>query len=164
MKGNGVSPRDNPQVIALPPVLYGATLLPVLALDWLWPLRVLQQSMAFWLGVALLLVGAGIGVWGQRTMGARGTNVNPSEPTTAIVTGGPFRFSRNPLYVALTLLYLGLCLAVNTGWGFLALVPLLLIMHYGVVLREERYLEQKFGETYRQYRGKVRRYLPVGFT
>jgi protein-S-isoprenylcysteine O-methyltransferase Ste14 len=140
-------------------VLYGATLLPVLALDWLLPLRVLEQSVAFWLGVALLLVGAGIGVWGQRTMGAAGTKVNPSEPTTAIVTGGPFRFSRNPLYVALTLLYLGLSLAVNTGWGFFALVPLLLVMHYGVVLREERYLEQKFGETYRQYRAEVRRYL-----
>jgi protein-S-isoprenylcysteine O-methyltransferase Ste14 len=61
--------------------------------------------------------------------------------------------------VALTLLYLGLSLAVNTGWGFFALVPLLLVMHYGVVLREERYLEQKFGETYRQYRAEVRRYL-----
>ena len=151
--------RDHAGVIALPPVLYGATLLPVLALDWLLPLRVLEQSVAFWLGVALLLVGAGIGVWGQRTMGAAGTKVNPSEPTTAIVTGGPFRFSRNPLYVALTLLYLGLSLAVNTGWGFFALVPLLLVMHYGVVLREERYLEQKFGETYRQYRAEVRRYL-----
>jgi len=76
-----------------------------------------------------------------------------------IVTAGPFRFSRNPLYVAITLLYLGLTLAVKTWWGVVVLVPVLTTMHRGVVLREERYLEQKFGESYRQYRSKVRRYL-----
>ena len=85
--------------------------------------------------------------------------MDPARPTTAIVTSGPFRFSRNPLYVALTFLYFGLTLAVNTWWSMVVLVPLLIIMHRGVVLREERYLEQKFGETYRQYRSKVRRYL-----
>lgn len=57
------------------------------------------------------------------------------------------------------LLYLGLSLALNTWWGFVALVPLLVVVHHGVVLREERYLERKFGETYQQYRVKVRRYL-----
>ena len=92
-------------------------------------------------------------------MHAAGTNVNPALPTTATVASGPFRFSRNPLYLALTLLYLGLTLAFNTWWGIVVLVPVLIIMHHGVVLREERYLEQKFGETYRQYRSKVRRYL-----
>jgi len=92
-------------------------------------------------------------------MQAAGTNVNPSRPTTAIVECGPFGFSRNPLYLALTLLYFGLTLAFNTWWGIVLLVPVLIIMHRGVVLREERYLEQKFGETYRQYRSKVRRYL-----
>jgi protein-S-isoprenylcysteine O-methyltransferase Ste14 len=92
-------------------------------------------------------------------MQAAGTNVNPALPTTAIVASGPFRFSRNPLYLALTLLYLGLTLAFNTWWGIVVLIPVLIIMHRGVVLREERYLEQKFGETYRHYRSKVRRYL-----
>lgn len=151
--------KDNPGVIALPPLLYGATFTGVLAFHWLFPLPVLEQGVALWLGVALLLVGLGIGLWGQRTMRAAGSNVNPSEPTTAIVTGGPFRFSRNPMYVGLTLIYLGLSLAVNTGWGFIALVPLLVVMHHGVVLREERYLERKFGETYQRYRAKVRRYV-----
>lgn len=92
-------------------------------------------------------------------MQAAGTNVNPALPTTAIVTAGPFRLSRNPLYLALTLLYFGLTLAFNTWWGIVVLVPLLIIMHRGVVLREERYLEQKFGENYRQYRSKIRRYF-----
>jgi len=61
--------------------------------------------------------------------------------------------------LALTLIYLGLTLAFNTWWGIVVLVPLLIIMHRGVVLREERYLGEKFGESYRQYRSKVRRYL-----
>ena len=154
--------RDNPGVIALPPLLYGAAFLVVLALNWLLPLQIVKQTVALWVGVALVVVGAGIGLWGQRTMRAAGTSVHPSEPTTAIVTRGPFRFSRNPLYVALTLLYVGLSLAVNTWWGLIALVPLLFTLHYGVVLREERYLERKFGDTYREYRVKVRRYLVPG--
>jgi protein-S-isoprenylcysteine O-methyltransferase Ste14 len=92
-------------------------------------------------------------------MQVAGTNIDPTLPTTAVVASGPFHFSRNPLYVALTLVYLGLTLLANTQWGLVMLVPLLFVMHRGVVLREERYLEQKFGETYRAYRRKVRRYL-----
>jgi protein-S-isoprenylcysteine O-methyltransferase Ste14 len=92
-------------------------------------------------------------------MRAAGTNINPVLPATAIVTSGPFRFSRNPLYLSLTLLYLGLALSFNTWWGIVVLVPLLIVMHRGVVLREERYLDHKFGESYRQYRSTVRRYL-----
>ena len=92
-------------------------------------------------------------------MHAAGTNVNPGRPTTAIVTSGPFRFSRNPLYLSLTLLYFGLILAFNTWRGIILLVPLLIIMHFGVVLREERYLEQKFGDEYRDYKARVARYV-----
>ena len=92
-------------------------------------------------------------------MRTAGTNINPSLPALAIVQSGPFRYCRSPLYLALTLLFVGLTLAFNTWWGIVILVPLVIVMHVGVVLREERYLEQKFGETYRQYRSKVRRYL-----
>ncbi len=88
-----------------------------------------------------------------------GTNVNPREPTTALVVSGPFRFSRNPLYVALTLMYAGLAVVANAFWVLVLLVPVLLVLHSGVVRREERYLEAKFGEAYRQYRARVRRYL-----
>ena len=127
--------------------------------NWFWPMPLVRHVVALWSGLPLVLLGVAIAVWGRRTMQAAGTNVNPALPTTAIVASGPFRFSRNPLYLALTLLYLGLTLAFNTWWGIVVLVPVLIIMHRGVVLREERYLDQKFGETYRQYRSKVRRYL-----
>ncbi len=69
------------------------------------------------------------------------------------------RLSRNPLYVALTLIYVGLALVANALWVLVLVVPVLLVMHYGVVRREERYLEAKFGDAYRQYRSRVRRYF-----
>ena len=151
--------KDNAGVIMLPPLLYGIAFVIVLALHWFWPMPIFDHGVALWPGITLIVLAIGIALWGRRALLAAGTNVNPSLPTTAIVTSGPFRFSRNPLYMALTLLYLGLTLAVNTWWGIVLLVPLLITMHRGVVLREERYLEQKFGETYWQYRSKVRRYL-----
>jgi len=153
------SSGDRPGVVARPPLLYGGALLVVLVLRWFWPIPLLGRAVAFWPGLALIAVGVGTAIWGRRTMQAAGTNINPARPTTVIVTSGPFSFSRNPLYIALTLLYLGITLACNTAWGFLMLVPLLIVMHRGVVLREERYLERKFGEKYRLYCSKVRRYL-----
>lgn len=150
---------DNPGVVARPPLLYGAVFVIVLVFRWFWPIPIFGQTSALGPGLAFVALGIGIAIWGRRTMQAAGTNINPSLPATAIVKSGPFRYSRNPLYLALTLLYLGLTLAFNTWWGIVMLVPLLIVMHRGVVLREERYLDQKFGETYRQYRSNVRRYL-----
>lgn len=150
---------DNPGVAVLPPLVYGAAFIVVLALRWLWPMPIVGHTMALCSGLALIVFAVAIAIWGRRTMHAAGTNISPLKPATVVVTTGPFRFSRNPLYLALTILYLGLSLAFNTWWGIVLLVPLLIIMHYGVVLREECYLDQKFGETYRQYRSTVRRYV-----
>jgi protein-S-isoprenylcysteine O-methyltransferase Ste14 len=139
-------------------VLYGVAFLVVLVLRWLRPLPIFPAA-SVWTGLAIVAIGMGIAIWGRRTMRAAGTNINPTLPALAIVQSGPFRYSRNPLYLALMLLFLGLTLAFNTWWGIVVLVPLLIVMHAGVVMREERYLERKFGEIYRQYRLKVRRYL-----
>ncbi|HYA21106.1 MAG TPA: isoprenylcysteine carboxylmethyltransferase family protein [Burkholderiales bacterium] len=151
--------RDNPGVIMLPPLLYGIAFIVVLALRWFRPLPMFDDAVALWPGIALVILGVGIAIWGRNALKAAGTNINPSLPTTAIVKSGPFRFSRNPLYLALTLVYLGITLAVNSWWGIVVLIPLLIIMHRGVILREERYLEAKFGESYRQYCSRVRRYI-----
>jgi len=150
---------DNPGVIVRPPLLYGGAFVVALVLGWMWPWPIFGVPAARWLGLVVVAVGIAIVSVGRRTMTAAGTNVNPSKPATTIVASGPFRFSRNPLYVGLTLVYSGLTLAFNTWWGFALLAPILLTMHIGVVLREERYLEQKFGEPYRQYQSRVRRYL-----
>jgi protein-S-isoprenylcysteine O-methyltransferase Ste14 len=159
MTGNNTASGDNPGVVARPPLLYGAALSIVLLARWFWPMPILGRAAALGSGLSLVALGLGTAFWGRRTMRAAGTNINPGRPAMALVTSGPFRFTRNPLYIALTLLYLGLSLAFNTWWGIVVLVPLLITMHRGVVLREERYLEQKFGERYRQYRFGVRRYL-----
>ncbi len=88
-----------------------------------------------------------------------GTNVNPTLPTTVIVESGPFRFTRNPLYLGLTLIYIGLLLLLNTWRSLFLLIPVWLVMHFLVVRREEAYLQRKFGDTYGGYCQRVRRYL-----
>jgi protein-S-isoprenylcysteine O-methyltransferase Ste14 len=151
---------DHPGVVVMPPLLYLGVFLAVLVARWLAPLPIFATTpVAVTLGVSLAIVAIALAIWGRRTMVAAGTNVRPTRPATTIVSTGPFGFSRNPLYVALTLLYAGLTTAVNTWWGLVLLVPLLATMHFGVVLREERYLDRKFGDSYRAYRSKVRRYI-----
>ena len=77
----------------------------------------------------------------------------------AIIQSGPFRISRNPVYLADTLCYVGVAILLNTAWPLLFLPVVLLVMHRGVILREERYLEQKFGDEYNSYKMRVRRWL-----
>jgi protein-S-isoprenylcysteine O-methyltransferase Ste14 len=88
-----------------------------------------------------------------------GTNVIPNQPTLAIVTDGPFRYTRNPLYIGATLAYTGLALIFNSFWPLLLLPALLMVIHWGVVRREERYLEAKFGTLYLAYKDRVPRWL-----
>lgn len=148
---------DNPGVIAPPPLIYAGALLIALLLHRLLPLPIFGR--AFWPGLALTALGVALAIWGRNTLVAARTNVNPYRPSTTIVDSGPYGFSRNPLYVSLTLMYAGLTLVFDTWWGFILLVPVLIMMHVGVIRREERYLENKFGDGYRRYRDKVRRYL-----
>jgi protein-S-isoprenylcysteine O-methyltransferase Ste14 len=150
---------DSPGVVAFPGVLYALAFAAAYALNLAWPLPLMATEVARWIGVVLGVAGAILILAGVAAMRRARTNIYPALPATALVIVGPFRFTRNPLYVALTILFLGLAFEFNTVWGLAVLVPLLLVMHYGVILREERYLERKFGEPYREYCRKVRRYL-----
>lgn len=149
---------DNAGVIVRPPLLYAVALAAMLALRWLWPLPIFSGA-TFRPGLALVALAVGLLIWGRQTLVTGGTNVDPSLPSTAVVTSGPYRFSRNPLYMGLAVVYLGLTLALDTWWGIILLALVLIVMHRGVIQREERYLERKFGDGYRQYRAAVRRYL-----
>jgi len=153
------TPSDNAGVMVRPPLLYAAALLASLVLRWLWPMPILAHAISLGVGIVLVLLALAVVIPGRRALLAAGTSVDPSLPSKAIVESGPFRFSRNPLYLGLTLLYCGLTLVSNTWWGLILLMPVLAIMHLGVVLREERYLDQKFGDTYKRYRERVGRYL-----
>jgi protein-S-isoprenylcysteine O-methyltransferase Ste14 len=150
---------DSPGVAIFPPLLMGLALLAVGVLHWLWPLPISTRPVALAFGIVLSILGVGLAAWGHRTLVKGGTNVSPLKPTTAIVIAGPFRFTRNPLYAGVMTLLLGLSLAIGTWWGFVVIVPVLFILHHGVILREERYLERKFGESYVRYKSMVRRYL-----
>jgi protein-S-isoprenylcysteine O-methyltransferase Ste14 len=152
--------KDRAGVIAPPPLIYLGGLLIGLALDRWWRHFPIFASTS-WRWSGLVLVAAGIIpiVMGRRALLVAETNINPFKPSLSIVTSGPFRFTRNPLYLGVTLIYCGLALAGNTWWCFVFLLPVLLLIHFGVVAREERYLERKFGDSYRDYRARVRRYL-----
>jgi protein-S-isoprenylcysteine O-methyltransferase Ste14 len=150
---------DTAQVIILPPLLYGAAFVLGLLLHWAFPVYVLPSTLARGIGVVCVLVSFPLALMTFRALSRAHTPVDPMKPTTALVTEGPFRYSRNPIYVAWTLLYLGVALLINALWILLLVVPAVLVLRYGVIAREEAYLTRKFGDAYRQYRAQVRRWL-----
>jgi protein-S-isoprenylcysteine O-methyltransferase Ste14 len=119
----------------------------------------LPATLSPWLGAILIVGGIAIVVSAIRAFRQARTPVDVRKPTTAIVTHGVFQWSRNPMYLSLTLLYLGLALLLNSLWIVLMAVPVLGVVRWGVIAREELYLERKFGEEYLRYKAKVRRWL-----
>ena len=153
------STPDAPNVIAFPPLLFSGALGLGLLAHWLHPLRPLPPVPARILGALLLLGGAALAKWGEIALRRAGTNVNPRQPSTAVVDGGPYRFTRNPLYLGTTLMYLGVAFLVDASAPLVLLPPLLALIQWGVIAREERYLESKFGDDYRAYRARIRRWI-----
>jgi protein-S-isoprenylcysteine O-methyltransferase Ste14 len=148
------------RIVAPPPVLYIGALLIGIALHVAFPLRIFTASSApGMLGVLLIVLSAAFARWAFWTMRQIGTTANPRKPSEALAVSGPFRFSRNPIYVAMTGLYAGASILANAVWPLLLLPPLLLLMDWGVIRREERYLSVKFGDAYVDYMARVRRWL-----
>jgi protein-S-isoprenylcysteine O-methyltransferase Ste14 len=113
-------------------------------------------AIAGWLLIAL---GAGLSGWAVATFRRARTTIIPHRPASALVTGGPFRFSRNPMYVALSLAYLGVTALVNSVWPLLLFPAVMAALLLTVVRLEERYLGAAFGKAYAEYRRRVRRWL-----
>jgi protein-S-isoprenylcysteine O-methyltransferase Ste14 len=109
-------------------------------------------------GLVLIGVGAALAFAGDRTFRAIGTNTPPWKPALQLATAGVYRYLRNPMYVGMTLMVGGLAIALASDWMLVLLVAAVFVVHYGAVLREERYLEQKFGERYLRYKTAVSRY------
>ena len=154
------APEASAKIIAPPPVLYVGALVISFILQAAFPQPILFSAFVLRvLGVILLLMSAAIARWAFVTLQQAGTSANPRKASIALATSGPFRLSRNPIYLAMTGLYLGIALIGNAWWPLLLLAPLLLVMHYGVVLREERHLEKQFDESYLAYKAISRRWL-----
>jgi len=151
--------KDRPGVIAPPPVIYAVVFGLGALLQRLAPLGLPDALPWNIIGAVLVALAILIATSGIITMKRAKTHIDVYKPATAIVSSGPFRFSRNPLYLSLTMLYLGIALAKLMLWPALVLPIALIIMHTGVVSREERYLTEKFGDEYLQYKAKVRRWL-----
>ena len=161
MTGPGDGAGATAGVIARPPLLYGGFLLAGLALEWFWPLgafSALPWERSALLGGALMALGGAL-VAAFRRFKAVGTNVPTWLPSTALATDGIYRLTRNPIYLGLTLIYAGIAIAAGSFWSVLLLVPLLAVMRIGVIAREEAYLTRLFGDEYRAYTARVRRWL-----
>ena len=157
-------PRDNPGVLFPPPLIYLAGLLAGWLLERAAPLHFVapdsaSRSALRIAGIALIVVGAAIMGAAVRAFRRAGTHVIPTRPATTVVAVGPYRFTRNPMYLGFTIAYLGITLWANAVWPLILLSTVLAVMWFGVISREERYLEAKFGDAYRSYKSAVRRWI-----
>ena len=144
-----------PKQAGVPPLAAG------LLLHFLWtPLRFFPE---WWIGHAvgwpLVVAGFLLLAWSVRTMFRAGVDPDPYEPTTAIVATGPYALSRNPIYVSFNVVYVGIAFVVNTVWPIVFLPVGIALLYYGVIAREERYLERVFGDGYLHYKARVRRWI-----
>jgi protein-S-isoprenylcysteine O-methyltransferase Ste14 len=148
-------------VIARPPLLFLGALLIGFVLDWLLPLPLSLPgtNLVHWIvGGLLIFVGLAVFIAGIRNFTGAGTPVPTNEPTRALVTSGIHGWTRNPIYLGMFLNYVGIGVAAGSSWVLILVMPLAITMRYGVVAREEAYLERRFGDTYREYKGRVRRW------
>jgi protein-S-isoprenylcysteine O-methyltransferase Ste14 len=151
--------RDNAGVVAPPPLIYLGPLVLGLLINRKLSVPFLPRGAARAIGWSLLAGGVSLMGWFVFTMRRTDTPIDPREPVTNLATGGPFRYTRNPAYLSLAMIYAGVSSLANALSSILLLPAVLLVIQRGVIEREERYLERRFGEEYLSYRGRVRRWI-----
>ena len=152
--------QDVPSLgLVRPPLVYLISLAAGTLLQLAAPLPFFPRTLAAPLGAALVVAAIALFAYSVAVFRAAGTPVPARKPTTAIVRTGPYRFSRNPIYLAFSLFQLGIAIWVNSLWLLATLVAAVALMHYVVIRREEQYLERRFGAQYVDYKASVRRWL-----
>jgi protein-S-isoprenylcysteine O-methyltransferase Ste14 len=152
---------DTPNVVIFPPLIPLSVLVAGVVLNFLMPLGLLTHVFLLGriaVGAIAFVAGLAMVIGANRIFRRIGTNTRPSLPTLAIATNGMFTWTRNPMYVGGSLALLGIAIGFALDWVILLLVASLPLIHYGIILREERYLERKFGDEYRRYKKRVPRY------
>jgi protein-S-isoprenylcysteine O-methyltransferase Ste14 len=153
-------PASTANVVIRPPIAWALAVLAGLALRWLVALPFMPASVAAgWVGGLVFVLALALFGWAILTIIRAGSNVPTNMPTTTVVESGPYRFTRNPIYLGMFLGLVGLAIGFDSLWLLGTLVPFALVIRYGVVAREEAYLERKFGDAYRHYCARVRRWL-----
>ena len=142
-----------------PPVLLLMHVIAVILLRWLVPLPFVLPKLLEWLGYVLILLGIGLGAGAVSRFRRAHTTTKPHESASTIVTTGPYRFTRNPIYLGLVCMLIGFSFAFRTYWGLILSPLFIALMNTLVIQHEEAYLEKKFGEMYTSYKSRVRRWL-----
>jgi protein-S-isoprenylcysteine O-methyltransferase Ste14 len=150
---------SDPRKFPFPPAIPIIALLLAWGMGTRWPVEVHWPEWSRWVGWGLFVLAPALAVIAVRTFRRQHTAVNPRGQVTTVVASGPFRYTRNPMYLSLLVLYIGGMFAFRLPWAAVLLVPVFLALQFGVILPEEKYLETAFGEEYRLYRQRVRRWL-----
>ena len=153
---------DRPDILVLPPLAFVAALGAALLLEVLVPWEVFTGGAPVWMrvfGAALVIGATALGLAGIWAFKTSGTHVHPHHPALVVVETGPYRFTRNPMYLGMIQLLIGLGLAFSSGWMIVVAPVFGLVLHFGVVLREEAYLKAKFGAPYQNFTSRTRRWL-----
>jgi len=151
---------DRSNAVIRPPIAWALAFVAGLGVDWLYPLQFVPTSVPrAWIAGGVFAVGFVLAIWAIVTIRKAGTRVETNKPTTAIVANGPYRFTRNPIYIGMFLGQTGLAIGFDNLWVLATLVPFFLVIRYGVIAREEAYLERKFGAVYLGYKSRVGRWL-----
>ncbi len=145
--------------VVRPPLVYLTAIILGVSLHLAWPVGLVAPPRGAWLGGVAILLAIALFVSAVRTFRAAGTPVPGHRPTTTIVRTGPYRFSRNPIYLSFSLLQLGLALWIDSLWLIVTLLPAVALMAFVVIPREEQYLEARFPLAYPSYKASVRRWL-----
>lgn len=156
---NGTAPEAANLGIMRPPLVYLGAIVLGLLLHVVWPVRLVSRAVSVPLGIIAVLAAVAMFLYAVRTLRTAGTPVPGNRPTTTIVRAGPYRWSRNPIYLAFSLLQLGVAFWVDSLWLLVTLVPAVALMSFVVIPREERYLETRFPSDYPAYKAAVRRWL-----
>jgi protein-S-isoprenylcysteine O-methyltransferase Ste14 len=152
--------EDAANVAFPPPIGWAIAWLVGLGLCRLFPLPFLPGAAPrVAAGVVVFALGLALFISAIATIAGAGSRVETHKPTTTIVSNGPYAFTRNPIYLAMFISLIGLAIAFNCAWIILMMIPFYLVIRYGVVAREETYLERKFGAAYLSYKSRVRRWL-----
>ena len=151
--------EDSPQVRVYPPVIFLSALASGWILNYFLPYPFIPFSLRLSGGLTLLALGGLLTAWSMFAFHKAKTAIDPRQPTTFLILSGPFRYTRNPLYVTLFLMLTGFGVLLDNPWMLAGLLPMYLALRYAVVALEEEYLERKFGEEYRKYKASVRRWL-----
>jgi len=148
-----------PSTLVPPPLVYASALGLAWWLEGRWSLGFVPGEAGRLAGWGLIVLGLAGFVWALVAIWGHRTTVNPYKAASSLVTRGPFAYSRNPIYVSDWFVYLGATLLLGSAWPLLLAPPVWLVMRYGVIAHEEVHLRAKFGDAYRDYLTRVRRWL-----